>query len=57
MEENTNIEIDTAKILKKIYTNIFCSFEEQYIIVFLCGGASADCQPKRPPVPYSAATL
>ena len=40
MEENTNIEIDTAKILKKIYTNIFCSFEEQYIIVFLCGGAS-----------------
>ena len=40
MEEDTNIKIDTAKILKKIYTNIFCSFEEQYIIVFLCGGAS-----------------
>ena len=40
MEENTNIEIDTAKILMKIYTNIFCSFEEQYIIVFLCVGAS-----------------
>ncbi len=42
MGEDTykKIDFDTTKILKKIYTDIFCSFEEQYIIVFLCGGAS-----------------
>lgn len=28
------------KIVKKIYSDVFCSLEEQYIIVFLCGGAS-----------------
>ncbi len=34
------INLDTKKSLKDIYTNIFCRIEEQYIIVFLCGGAS-----------------
>ena len=34
------IDINTKKSLQKIYTKIFCRIEEQYIIVFLCGGAS-----------------
>lgn len=34
------IDINTKKSLKEIYTKIFCRIEEQYIIVFLCGGAS-----------------
>lgn len=33
---NLNVE----KSLKDIYMKIFCCIEEQYIIVFLCGGAS-----------------
>lgn len=42
MGENTyrKIDFDTTKILEKIYTDIFYGFKEQYIIVFLCGGAS-----------------
>lgn len=31
---------DIKKIICEIYTDIFCRFDEQYIIVFLCGGAS-----------------
>lgn len=34
------IDVNTKKSLKEIYTKIFCRIEEQYIIVFLCGGAS-----------------
>lgn len=35
-----NIEINMKKSLKDIYSEIFCRIKEQYIIVFLCGGAS-----------------
>lgn len=35
-----NKDINMKRSLKKIYKEIFCRIEEQYIIVFLCGGAS-----------------
>ena len=31
---------DIKKIICEIYSQMFCRFNEQYIIVFLCGGAS-----------------
>lgn len=31
---------EIKRIICKIYADIFCRFDEQYIIVFLCGGAS-----------------
>ena len=34
------IDLNMKKSLKNIYSKIFCRIEEQYIIVFLCGGAS-----------------
>lgn len=34
------IDLNMKKSLKDIYSKIFCRIEEQYIIVFLCGGAS-----------------
>lgn len=41
MENEINeIGIDMKKSLRDIYRKIFCHIEEQYIIVFLCGGAS-----------------
>lgn len=42
MDENGNIELNSnvLKILKEIYTEVYCKFEEQYIIIFLCGGSS-----------------
>lgn len=42
MDENGNIELNSnaLKILKEIYTEVYCRFKEQYIIVFLCGGSS-----------------
>lgn len=42
VDKDANIEInsDIRKILKDIYSDIYCKFEEQYIVVFLCGGAS-----------------
>lgn len=35
------IDLNMKKSLKDIYSKVFCRIEEQYIIVFLCGGASA----------------
>lgn len=42
VDKGANIEIksDIRKILKEIYSDVYCKFEEQYIVVFLCGGAS-----------------
>ncbi len=42
MGKDTNVSInhDIRKIIKEIYTDIYCEFEEQYIVIFLCGGAS-----------------
>ena len=42
-KENNNLILDNdiKKIISEIYTQMFCRFEEQYIIVFLCGGASS----------------
>ena len=42
VDKDANIEIksDIGKILKEIYSDVYCKFEEQYIVVFLCGGAS-----------------
>lgn len=39
-DENIEIKSDIRKILKEIYSDVYCKFEEQYIVVFLCGGAS-----------------
>ena len=38
--EREEVDLKTLSCLKKIYEEIFCSIEEQYIIVFLCGGAN-----------------
>ena len=41
MENNIGeIDLNMKKSLKDIYSKVFCRIEEQYIIVFLCGGAS-----------------
>lgn len=41
MKRTVSIENEKVKdIIKEIYSNIFCRFKEQNIIVFLCGGAS-----------------
>lgn len=41
MENNIGeLDLNMKKSLKDIYSKVFCSIEEQYIIVFLCGGAS-----------------
>ena len=39
-EENLRLNKDIHKIIKDIYQKIYCEFKEQYIVVFLCGGAS-----------------
>lgn len=31
---------DICGIIEEIYQQIYCKFSEQYIVVFLCGGAS-----------------
>ena len=28
------------RVIQRIYRDMFCDFHEQYIVVFLCGGAS-----------------
>lgn len=42
LEKNENLEINPnfRKILEEIYTEVYCRFKEQYIIIFLCGGSS-----------------
>lgn len=35
------LNTDMKEIIQKIYMEIFCGFNRQYIIVFLCGGASS----------------
>ena len=39
MSNQAEISEDKKKSLEKIYSKIFSRFQEQYIIVFLCGGA------------------
>ena len=39
-EQNTKYNKDICKIVEEIYRQIYCKFREQYIVVFLCGGAS-----------------
>ena len=39
-EQNTKYNKDICKIVEEIYRKIYCKFREQYIVVFLCGGAS-----------------
>ena len=40
-EQNTKYNNkDICKIVEEIYQQIYCKFREQYIVVFLCGGAS-----------------
>lgn len=39
-EKKNNDEKDLT-IIKEIYQEIYCKFKEQYIVVFLCGGASS----------------
>lgn len=38
--ENARLNKDMHRIIKEIYKKIYCKFKEQYIVVFLCGGAS-----------------
>lgn len=39
--EEQNIKFNKeSKIVEEIYQQIYCKFREQYIVVFLCGGAS-----------------
>lgn len=33
-------DLEMCKVIDSIYSNMFCDFREQYIIVFLCGGSS-----------------
>lgn len=37
---NIEMNIDICKILNTIYTDVYHKIEEQYIVIFLCGGAS-----------------
>lgn len=39
-EQKTKLNEGTVKIVKEIYDEIYCKFREQYIVIFLCGGAS-----------------
>lgn len=39
-EQNTRFNNEMCKIVEEIYQQIYCKFREQYIVVFLCGGAS-----------------
>ncbi|MBQ2980711.1 MAG: retron St85 family effector protein [Lachnospiraceae bacterium] len=39
-EQNTELNKAICKIVEDIYGQIYCKFREQYIVVFLCGGAS-----------------
>lgn len=39
-EQNTKLNKEICKIVEEIYEQIYCKFREQYIVVFLCGGAS-----------------
>lgn len=37
---NFNLSKETKKTIEEIYDEIYCKFREQYIVLFLCGGAS-----------------
>lgn len=39
-EQNTRFNKEKCEIVEEIYQQIYCKFREQYIVVFLCGGAS-----------------
>lgn len=39
-EQNTRFNKEICKIVEEIYQQIYCKFRAQYIVVFLCGGAS-----------------
>lgn len=40
MENNLKINNEIKKIINEIYNEIYCELKEQYIVIFLCGGAS-----------------
>lgn len=39
-EQKSRLNEGIVKIVKEIYDEIYCKFREQYIVIFLCGGAS-----------------
>lgn len=39
-EQKDEVNKEISRIVKDIYEQIYCEFREQYIVVFLCGGAS-----------------
>lgn len=39
-EQNSRLNEEILEIVKEIYDEIYCKFREQYIVIFLCGGAS-----------------
>lgn len=39
-EQNSKLNGEILKIVQEIYDEIYCKFREQYIVIFLCGGAS-----------------
>ncbi len=39
-EQKDKVNKEISRIVKDIYEQIYCEFREQYIVVFLCGGAS-----------------
>ena len=39
-EQNTRFNKEKCEIVEEIYQQIYCKFREQYIVVFLCWGAS-----------------
>lgn len=41
-EQNSRLNEKKLKIVKEIYDEIYCKFREQYIVIFLCGGASTN---------------
>lgn len=39
-EHKSKLNDEALKIVNEIYDEIYCKFREQYIVIFLCGGAS-----------------
>ena len=39
-KQDIQLNKDIKEIVEEIYQQIYCKFSEQYIVVFLCGGAS-----------------
>lgn len=39
-KQGSTLSKEKCEIIKEIYHNVYCKISEQYIVVFLCGGAS-----------------